>query len=164
MVARGFLGREYVVKLIIGAGTRHKDGWVHHDIQTLPGIDIICDFWDLPKNVSEPCSNIEITHVLEHFPMSRTSDTFKLLYDLLAPGGELYIEVPNFKWHAQMILENPRDRKIVEYAYGGQLNEWDYHYMGFTPEILTEELVRAGLQVVELSPNSSIECRAVKRG
>jgi predicted SAM-dependent methyltransferase len=153
------------MKLIVGAGNRHTDGFTHHDIQPLKGIDIVCEFWDLPKHVeSESCEEIHMTHVLEHFPIVETCGVLELLHDLLKPQGKLYIEVPNFYWHALKILENPRDRQIVEYAFGGQLNKWDFHYNGFTPENLVEDLMNAGFEVTEFRPNSSIECWSWKAG
>lgn len=151
------------MRLVVGAGERRVEGFTHHDIQDLPGIDIVCDFWKLPEHVKKSsCEEIHMTHVLEHFPMAKTGDVLKLLHGLLEKDGKLYIEVPNFYWHALMILQNPRDRQIVEYAFGGQLNEWDFHYNGFTPEILFEDLCTAGFEVTEIHPNSSIECWAKK--
>ena len=150
------------MKLVIGAGTRRVEGFKHHDIQDLEGIDYVCEFFDLPVAIDEKCQEIHITHVLEHFQMKDIDKVFKVIFDLLDEGGKLYIEVPNFYWHALRILENPRDRQIVEYAFGGQHNEWDFHYNGFTPEILFEDLVKAGFIIKELNPNSSIECWAVK--
>lgn len=130
---------------------------MHHDIQNLPGIDVVCEFYDLPKHV-EQFDEIHMTHVLEHFPFKDVSKVLKLVKGLLAKDGRLYIEVPNFYWHALGILSNPLDRQMIEYAFGGQLNEWDFHYNGFTPEILHEDLTLAGFTVDELRPNSSIEC------
>lgn len=151
------------MKLIVGANERQVEGYTHHDVLDLPGIDICCEFFDLPKHV-EPssCEEIQMTHVLEHFPMKRTVEVLELLYDLLQDGGKLYIEVPNFHWHAEMILQNPRDRQIVEYAFGGQTDQWDFHYNGFTPEILTEDLIMAGFSIDEMEPASSIMCWASK--
>jgi hypothetical protein len=152
------------MKLIVGAGERHEKGYVHHDVQDLPGIDIVCEFWGLPKHVKPgTCSEIKMTHVLEHFPMKDTLAVLRLLHSLLELGGKLYIEVPNFYWHALEIATDPTNRQIVEYAFGGQLNEWDFHYNGFTPEILKEDLENAGFKVVDLAPNSSIECWAEKQ-
>ena len=151
------------MKLIVGAGTRTLPGFTTHDVQALPGIDIVCEFKDLPKYVEpESCEEIHMTHVLEHFPMKDTINVLGTLYSLLAPKGKLYIEVPNFYWHAEEILKDPFNKQIVEYAFGGQLNEWDFHYNGFTPEILNEDLVDAGFTVLSLAPNSSIECWAQK--
>lgn len=147
------------MQLVIGAGERRVAGFTHHDVQDLPGIDIVCDFWDLPEYVPElSCQEIHMTHVLEHFPLSRTRDALRLINRLLKFNGKAYIEVPNFYWQAQQLIANPRDRKIVEYAYGGQHNEWDYHYNGFTPQILREDLESEHFRVLELKPNSSIEC------
>lgn len=147
------------MRLILGAGDRRKDGWKAHDVQALDDLDYKCDFWELPQHVEAgSCEEIEMTHMLEHFPMKDTHRALELVHSLLAPGGKLYIEVPNFAWHALEIVVDPTNRQIVEYAYGGQLNEWDFHYMGFTPEILHEDLENAGFVVDELRPNSSIEC------
>lgn len=152
-----------MAKLIIGANRRQVPGWIHHDVLDLPGIDIVADFWDLPKHI-EPasCEEIQMTHVLEHFPMKRTREALELVYGLLKDGGKFYIEVPNFAWHAEMILRNPRDRQIVEYAYGGQLDEFDFHYMGFTPEILEEDLIATLFSIESLEPNSTIEAWVTK--
>lgn len=151
------------MRLVICAGERLKKGWIHHDIQDLPNIDICCEFFDLPKYM-EPASVVEaeFTHALEHFPMADSVAVLHTIWRLLAPGGRLYVEVPNFHWHAQEILSDPTNRQIVEYAYGGQLNKYDFHFNGFTPEILREDLEEAGFNVESLTPNSSIECWAVK--
>lgn len=151
------------MKLIIGANKRQVPGYTHHDVLDLPGIDIVCEFWDLPKHVKPgSCEEIQMTHVLEHFPIKKTQEVLAVLYDMLADGGRLYIEVPNYAWHAEMILKNPRDRQIVEYSFGGQIDQWDFHYNGFTPELLEEDLIRALFSVESLNPGSSIECWAVK--
>lgn len=152
------------MKLIIGAEDRRPTGYTYHDVQPLDGIDIVCEFFDLPKHVKKgSCEDIQMTHVLEHFSFKKTPEVLKILYDLLKKGGQVYIEVPNFYWHALEILTNPKNRQIIEYAYGGQRNEWDYHYSGFTPEILHEDLTNAGFIVQNLVPASSIECTAVKK-
>lgn len=145
-------------KLVIGAGSRRIDGAIHHDVVAYDGIDIVCEFYDLPKNVNSKFDEIHMTHVLEHFPFKDIQKVLKLVKSLLAKGGRLYIEVPNFYWHSLGILANPMNRQMVEYAFGGQLNEWDFHYNGFTPEILAEDLILAGFTIDELKPNSSIEC------
>lgn len=151
------------MRLVVGAGERRVEGFVHHDVQKLDGIDIACDFFNLPLKVKPgECEEIHITHVIEHFPMAQTKEVLRILFEMLEKDGRLYIEVPNFYWHSLGILSNPLNRQMVEYAFGGQLNEWDFHYNGFTPEILEEDLILAGFKVDELLPNSSIECWAHK--
>lgn len=153
------------MRLIVCAGERHKEGWTTHDVQDLPNTDIVCDFWDLTDHVkNQSCDEIEFTHALEHFPMRESRAVLRLLFGLLKPGGKIYIEVPNFYWHAEQIIQDPLNRQVVEYAFGGQLNKWDFHYNGFTPEILAEDMTDAGFYVESLQPLSSIECRGVRRG
>lgn len=153
-------------KLVIGAGERRVEGALHHDIQPLPGIDIVCDFWDLPKATTQPggwkFDEVYMTHVLEHFPMDKTLEVLELVRGIMKSKGKLYIEVPNFQWQARKILVDPLNRQIVEYAYGGQKNQWDFHFNGFTPDILLVDLATAGFVVINLRPNSSIECLAMK--
>jgi len=149
------------MKLIVCAGTRLKEGWTSHDVQG--EVDIKCELWELPEHVEkESVEEAEFTHALEHFPMAETVEVLKLIHSLMKKGGKLYIEVPNFYWHAEQIITDPYNRQIVEYAFGGQLDKWDFHYNGFTPEILAEDLREAGFEIESLQPHSSIECRAVK--
>lgn len=151
------------MRLIIGAGSRILPGFKTHDVQPLEGVDFVCDFWDLGKYVKpNSCEEIHMTHFLEHFPVDQARTVLSAVKSMMAEGGRLYIEVPNFLWHAQQIVNNPRDRQIVEYAFGGQLNDWDFHYNGFTPEILREDIEATGLTVESLLPNSSIETWVVK--
>lgn len=149
------------MKLIICAGDRKKPGWVTHDIQGEQ--DILCDFWDLPSKVGDQkYEEIEFTHALEHFPIKDSVTVLHLIWGLLDHGGKLYLEVPNFYWHAEQIIVNPLNRQIVEYAFGGQKDQYDFHFNGYTPGILAEDLRAAGFDVESLIPNSSIECTARK--
>jgi len=151
------------VKLIICAGERIESGWTTHDVQPLPDIDICCEFYELPKYVEKNSVEIaKFTHALEHFPMNESVKVLKTINSLMRVGGELYIEVPNLTWNAEELVRNPRSRQNVEYVFGGQHNKWDFHYNGFTPEILAEDLREAGFEIVSLKPYSSIECWAVK--
>lgn len=148
------------MKLILCAGNRHSPGFTTHDIQGPQ--DIICDLFDIGNFVEpESCEEIHFTHALEHFPSSSTSRVLDLIYNLLKKNGVLYIEVPNFAWHASLVNEG-KDREAVYYAFGGQLDEWDFHKTAFTPKILKEELEDAGFVIGEMLPDSSISVWARK--
>lgn len=150
------------MKLILCANDRQLPGYKHHDVQDLPGIDYVCDLYDIATMVPDgSCDEVQLTHALEHFPTKETPKVLDLLYKLLKPGGKLYIEVPNFAWHAQLLMEG-RERDAVYYAFGGQLNEWDFHKTGFTETILNEELTMAGFRNVEVQNASSLSARAIK--
>lgn len=136
------------MQLIVGANTRQEPGWTHHDVKPYPGIDIVCDIWDLPQHAKD-CTKIQMTHVLEHFGHKETIPLLEMLKSLLVPRGELYLEVPNFAWHAELVLQGQAE-KAVYYAFGGQLDEWDFHKTGFTPTILQARLEEAGFTDINI--------------
>lgn len=73
---------------------------------------------------------ISMIHALEHF--LDPYDTLVALRQNLAPGGYIFIEIPN-------LAENPFDLLIAD------------HVSHFTPHSLSRILVRAGYEVVQLN-------------
>jgi hypothetical protein len=145
------------MKLVLCAGKRQVKGYMHHDVVPFSGIDFVCDLKDIGLHVANgTCERIEFTHALEHFPMKETQDILIMVRKLLKSGGELYLEVPNFKWHAKLVLQEGRDRDAVYYCFGGQEDEYDFHKAGFTPTILQEELEKAGYGDIKVFDDSSI--------
>ncbi len=154
-------------KLILCAGERHEPGFLTHDVQKFENTHYVCDLYDfltLYPETKGTMTEIHFTHALEHFPMNDSIKVLQMIKKLLTPDGRLYIEVPNLYWNAEEIVRNPRARQNVEYIFGGQLNKWDFHYNGYTPEILSDDLKEAGYKVLELKPCSSIECWAQNNG
>lgn len=150
------------MKLILCAGTRHIDGFKNHDVKPYDGTDYVCDFFDIVNHVGlESCEEIHFTHALEHFPQKDTQKVLGLIFGLLKQNGRLYLEVPNFMWHAGLLLEG-KHRDAVYYAFGGQLDEWDFHKTGFTKEILEEELVKVGFREISVTDSSSLQSWATK--
>lgn len=150
------------IKLVLCANDRQLPGWKHHDVLKLKGIDYACDLFDITKHVAEnSCEEIQFTHALEHFPTADTQKVLALIKSLLAPHGKLYIEVPNFAWHAELVSKG-KERDAVYYAFGGQLDQWDFHKTGFTPTILQEELDKAGFKDIRIQPASSISAWMTK--
>lgn len=150
------------MKLVLCANTRQLEGFKHHDILPLAGIDYVCDLFSIGDFVkAESCDEIHFTHALEHFPTKQTPFVLDLIRGLLKQGGRLYIEVPNFAWHASLINDG-RERDAVKYAFGGQLDEYDFHKTGFTPTILKEELEDAGFINVDIKDGSSLEAHCTK--
>jgi predicted SAM-dependent methyltransferase len=151
------------MKLVLCAGTRQLEGYAHHDVVAYPGIDFVCDLWDIGKFVKDnTCERIEFTHALEHFPTREIIGILVMVRKLLVPGGELYLEVPNLAWHARLILNEGRDKDAVYYAFGGQEDEWDFHKTGFTPRLLQFDLEEAGFQDVKVLDDTSLIATAKK--
>lgn len=151
------------MKLVLCAGDRHVEGYMHHDVMAFPRTDFVCDLHDIGKKIANgTCERIEFTHALEHFPTKEIVPILKMIHGMLKKDGELYIEVPNFEWHARLLLEEGRDRDAVYYAFGGQENEYDFHKTAFTVKILQEDLESAGFQNIQVSNQSSLIATAQK--
>lgn len=138
------------------------EGYKHHDVRPLEGLDHVCDFFDIPSSIEEKFNEVHLTHALEHFPTAETQKVLGIISDLLEPGGKLYIEVPNFGWHATLLLEG-KDRQAVYYAFGGQLDQYDFHKTGFTESILNEELGKAGFDRISIKNASSLMATCYKK-
>jgi predicted SAM-dependent methyltransferase len=138
-------------------GEHSPEGYLKQDVDpTIPGLDIVCDIPDLHQHVTPAsCEKIRASHVFEHFPTKQIPELFKMVYGLLAPGGEFEVIVPNFEWHARLVLQGDSERAVY-YAFGGQLDEWDFHKTGFTPYILEKRLTESGFTVESLDNSSSI--------
>jgi hypothetical protein len=150
------------MKLILGANTRQVEGYTHHDVKPYPGIDIVCDIWDIGKHVeADSCEEVQLTHVLEHFSNEEVPKLLALIRSILKPGGTFYLEVPNFAWHAELVQQG-RAEEAVYYAFGGQLDEWDYHKTGFTPTLLEKKLNEAGFEKIDIDGWSSLSCTCQK--
>lgn len=148
-------------KLILCAGDRRLQGYKYHDVRPLDGLNYVCDLYDAPNTIKDTFEEVQFTHALEHFPTKETQNVLKILKDLLVSGGMLYIEVPNFAWHASLVSAG-EERKAIYYAFGGQLDQYDFHKTGFTPLILREELELAGFEKISIKNESSISCTCYK--
>lgn len=150
------------MKLVLCSNERQIKGWKHHDVFPLKGIDYVCDLLDIEKHVKpESCTDIQFTHALEHFPQKETQKILLLIKSLMKEGGRLYIEVPNFMWHASLLMEG-KQREAVYYAFGGQIDEYDFHKTGFTYQILKEELEKAGFRNIQISGSDCLMANCIK--
>lgn len=147
----------------VNDGESSPDGYLKQDVDpNIKGLDIVCDIMDIDKHVElGSCDKVRASHVIEHFPTNDVPRLLRKINSILKPGGELEIIVPNFKWHAQLTLSG-QEEQAVYYCFGGQLDEWDFHKTGFTPNILSKRLSEAGFTVTELLDESSITCISQK--
>lgn len=155
------------LKIDLGAGNPNQGevqavGYLLQDVEAHSGIDLVCDIRDLNKYLApESCAVIRASHVLEHFGRTELANVLTMLFNLLRVGGELEIIVPNFRFHAQLLLQG--DEETAErYAFGGQLDEWDYHKVGITPKILTKYLDTVGFGIKSMEETSCVIATAIK--
>lgn len=155
------------MKLDIGSGNPAQGevqppGYVLNDIEHHANIDLVCDIKDLMQFVPKGyCSEVRASHILEHFGTKEVVKIVKIIHSLLEKHGKLVIYVPNFRWHAELMMTG-NDEMGVHYAFGGQLDKYDYHKTGFTPKILKNLLEENGFRVISMLDGTSINCVAEK--
>lgn len=135
------------MKLHLGCGARHLDGYVNIDVQA-KGADMHVDVRNLPFE-DGAVDEIYASHVLEHFGRHEYKQVLHEWRRVLAPNGRIYISVPDmdssFKHYAQH-----GDLAILYGAFwGGQRDEYDYHKIGFTFKTMAAALTEAGFTDVE---------------
>lgn len=131
--------------LEIGAGDRPIPGFIHNDARDLNDIQVVCDALELKHHVKGRCAGLTANHILEHFSYRNTVDVLENWKALILPGGSIHIEVPNLSWqtraHAKGEID---DKQVVNYMYGDQDYDGNYHYAAFTESLLREALDEAG--------------------
>lgn len=155
------------LKLDLGSGNPAQgevqpQGYVLNDVEPHPNIDLVCDICDVTQYVPDGyCSEIRMSHVFEHFTIKEGIKLLGDIHKMLEVGGMLTIMVPNFRWHAELVITG-NDEMGVHYAFGGQLDEFDQHKTAFTPKILKKRLEENGFEVIDIDNNTSITCHARK--
>jgi predicted SAM-dependent methyltransferase len=136
------------LRLHIG-GTERKDGWKIFNIQPGPDVDFVGNCTDLGRFAEGSVAEIYASQVLEHLgyqeELPRALSEFRRV---LRPGGLAMLSVPDFEAICRL-FGDPRathaDRiLLMRMAFGGQLDRFDFHYVGLTQDFLTEFLARAG--------------------
>ena len=145
-------------------GEIQPEGYILQDVKPHKNIQLVCDIEDLDRHIKlNQCKKIRISHVLEHFQRVKIVPLLKMIRTLLENEGEIEIHVPNLKWHASLLLQD-RDEEAERYAFGGQMDEYDFHKTGFTAVIIYKALTEAGFKIKDITVENSIHVIAIKNG
>jgi predicted SAM-dependent methyltransferase len=143
------------LKLNLGCGDRPLPGFVNVDaLPTAHGVDVVADISERLPFDDSSASLVYATHLLEHFPHSRSVDILKEWRRVLEPGGQLLVAVPDLLAIARILISKPGwftppHNPWLGVIYGGQKDEWDFHKAGFTEPWLAHVLGLAGFSDVE---------------
>lgn len=150
--------------LNLGCGKTHIEGAMNLDLK---------DGWDaraLPF-AKGSVRQIYCSHMLEHFDRVEAGNVLQHWADLLEPGGELLVAVPDAKRLMSEIDESNWSRHI-SFIVGGCKDQHDVHKMQFTLQVLASMLRMAGFGDIRpfdsfmedcSSYDFSLNLRAVKR-
>lgn len=132
------------MKLHLGCGNKHLDGFLNVDIRKMDGVDLVDDITKLSSIENNSADIIYISHVLEHVGRREYMDVLKRWYDILKPGGVLRIAVPDFEQVVKHYNQHGDLRILLGFLYGGQNYPQNYHYCTWDFKTLSEDLVAAG--------------------
>jgi predicted SAM-dependent methyltransferase len=136
-------------KLHIGGWVR-AEGWEVLNANPGPAVDHVGDARDLSRFADDMFSDLYASHVLEHFDyQGELQKTLREWWRVLAPGGRLFVSVPDLDVLARLILDRQRlgerDRyQVMRMLFGGHVDRYDYHQVGLNEEFLSGFLRRAG--------------------
>lgn len=136
-------------KLHLGCGSRHLDGFINIDQIYQPGVDMVGNVRFLRQFTPGEVSVIYACHVLEHFSRWDYKAVLKRWYELLGPGGKLYVCVPDFDAVVQHYAEHQKPEKLIGLLYGGQDYEGNTHHYTWTLVTLSKDLWDAGFRHIE---------------
>ncbi|MFQ5469338.1 MAG: sulfotransferase domain-containing protein [Gammaproteobacteria bacterium] len=146
---------EAVARLHIGGKQPHPDWKI---LNAIPGpeVDYVGNAKDLSQFEDNTFGEIYGSHVLEHFDYARELiDVLKEWRRALKPGGKLYISVPDLDKLAYMFLQKDKldfgqRFHVMRMIFGGQLDDYDFHKVGFNDEILGMYLREAGFENIKV--------------
>ena len=134
------------MKLNIG-GESKKEGWKILNIQKKPDIDFIGNINNLDQFDDESCEEIYASHIIEHVDQKTILNTLKGINRILKKNGKFYISVPDMDSLCHFFISPLANKKIkfhvMRMIFGGQVDEYDYHYFGWNYEFLNDYLTQA---------------------
>ena len=124
-------------RLHLGCGNIRLKNFCNVDILVTPAVDVVSDISILDNFENNSAELIYACHVLEHFSHEQAVKVLTRWFDVLAPGGELRISVPDIDRIVKIYSKNwdhfhtPGNSPWIGLLYGGQGDPYDFHKTGF---------------------------------
>jgi predicted SAM-dependent methyltransferase len=140
------------IKLNIGSRTKAA-GWTTFDIDPGPEVDFVGDCMDLSQFADNSIETIYASHVLEHVSYQKDlQDALNEWFRVLVPGGTVMISVPDLEMLCRLYLSPTLKAEhrfqIMQIMFGGQIDEYDFHSVGLSFELLRYYLMTAGFSEI----------------
>jgi len=144
------------LKIIIG-GEANIPTWKSMNANPELNPDYLSDLIELKGLVDSTVSVFYLSHVLEHIKLPNLLPTLSKMHSKLIDGGTVYISVPDLDCLSKLLSEASLDINqkihVLRMIYGGQVNEFDYHYFGYNFEILEAFLKNSGFRNIRRVKN-----------
>lgn len=141
------------LRLNLGCGEFHLDGFVNVDAQEEVKPDLVCDILDLPYE-PETVDEIYAGHILEHFDWKEGEEALRYWMKLLKPGGRISICVPDIDYVIKEYAANPSPEKLREMndTYIYSLHQVYPHKYAYSADLLKETMESAGFVDLKRMP------------
>lgn len=132
-------------KLEIGSGNKPKPGYIHFDIRSDIGADVVGDAKTLPFK-EEEFEEVFSRFFLEHLLRADIKKCLKEMHRVLQKNGKVIVIVPNLAYFCKLFVEETGQKKgwALNKMYGFENYPEDHHNFGFDFEILEIYLKEAG--------------------
>ena len=138
------------MKLHLGCGSKHIDGFINIDARELESVDVVDDVRVLDKFNKKSVSLIYASHILEHITRLEYTNVLSRWYELLEDGGVLRIAVPDIEKVFEHYSKYKDLRTLRGFLWGGQSYGFNYHYCGWDFKTLEEDLISVGFKDIKL--------------
>ncbi|MEX0808202.1 MAG: methyltransferase domain-containing protein [Dongiaceae bacterium] len=134
-------------------GTFPRAGWKILNIRPGPRVDFVGDCCNLSQFEAGSVSALYASHVLEHLGFRRAlPSALAEIRRILMPGALFLMSVPDLEVLSRLFLDerlSADERKTaLLMMFGGQLDEYDFHFVGLYREFLGGLLFDTGFRIV----------------
>ena len=148
------------LKIYYGCGTTRQPGYINVDVRNTNATDIVAGLWELGACLKGCCSEVYMSHVLEHFGSpgkamrKGKNDVLGAILSvkkMLRDSGTIRIAVPDFKILCQMYIngEVPLYPKLLGRISGEQEYPENLHRCVFDDEFLEYCLTYCGFKDIQ---------------
>ena len=137
------------LRLHLGCGSIHIDGYVNIDKIHTPAVDVIDDVQYLREFEQNSVDLIYASNLLEHIGKFEYKLALQRWYELLKEGGKLKLSVPNFEALCEYYLETKDLKSLYPALYAGQDSLWNYHLWCWDFATLKEDLEGVGFKDIK---------------
>lgn len=147
-----------MIKLNVGCGNVHLDGFINIDIRADVNPDICCDISKLTPFANDSVDFILAHDVLEHFPHAKVWEVLTEWVRCLKVGGRLEIRVPSidriYRDRNKLINDYGGDSSLrfSQLIFGGQDYPANFHCVFFTEEFFKLMTSKLGVKIFEYTP------------
>lgn len=136
------------MNLHLGCGNLKLENFINIDINSEKA-DLKLDIRKLDIFNNSTVEQIYNCHILEHIPRKELLNIILEWNRILKIGGILRISVPDFEQVVNIYNKNKDITQIIGFLNGGQRNQWDFHFVNFDFDFLTQLLTLCGFNNIQ---------------